>query len=121
MTLKILNKSDIAKLYSDVSGEYDFWAPAYEKGNLVFKKIDKVDDIVVDYLNSKIPPKAVIFPKMEVLFEYEYEGKDVKIKEREDLDEKRIIFGIRACDSSSLALMANFFGLGDFKDDIYLF
>lgn len=120
MALKLLNKSDISKLYSEVAGEYNFWAPVYEKGNLVFKKIEKPEDIVLDYLNSKIPPKSVIFPEMEVLFEYEYEGKDVKIKEREDLDEKIIIFGVRACDASSLVLMANFFGFGKFEDEIYL-
>jgi len=120
MALQILEKKDVVKLYKEVSGEYEFWAPMYEKGNLVFKEIENPEDIVLDYLNPKIPPKNVLFPEEEVIFEYEYEGKDVKIKEREDLEDKRIIFGARPCDTSAMAIMAFFFGFGKFEDEIYL-
>ena len=96
---KLMNKSDIGKLYSELSGEYKIWAPVKEKGNVVFKKIENADDILLDYLNSKIPPKEILFPKMETIFEYEYEGKEVKIKERDDLDDKILILGARPCDT----------------------
>ncbi|MFX1393492.1 MAG: 4Fe-4S dicluster domain-containing protein [Promethearchaeota archaeon] len=120
MDQKILQKDQIAKLYIELSEEYNIYAPVNEKGNIVFKRILKPEDIVLDYLNSKIPPKEVLFPKMEMLFEYEYEGKDVKIKERDDLDQKIIIFGVRPCDALSFYLFENFFAFGEFKDEIYI-
>ena len=120
MSEKILKKDQISKLYIELSEEYNFYAPVNEKGNLMFKKILKPEDIVLDYLNSKIPPKEVLFPKMEVLFEYEYEGKDVKIKERDDLDQKNLIFGVRPCDASSFNLMEMFYGFGKFQDEIFI-
>ncbi|MFX1340837.1 MAG: 4Fe-4S dicluster domain-containing protein [Promethearchaeota archaeon] len=120
MDQKILQKDQIAKLYIELSEEYNIYAPVNEKGNIVFKRILKPEDIVLDYLNSKIPPKEVLFPKMEVLFEYEYEGKDVKIKERDDLDQKIIIFGVRPCDALSFCLFENFFAFGEFQDEIYM-
>ena len=70
MEEKILKKDEIGKLYNAFASEYNFYAPIKKKGNIVFEKIENPDDIVLDYLNSKIPPKSILFPQMEVLFEY---------------------------------------------------
>jgi ferredoxin len=121
MEEKLLSKDQVGKLHSQLSGDYKFYAPFNEKGNIVFKKIENPEDIVLDYLNSKIPPKSVLFPKMEVLFEYTLDEKDVKITDRQDLDEKILIFGIRPCDAYSFQLMANFFSFhGNIEDELYL-
>jgi len=99
-------KNEIGKLYIELGEEFNFYAPIKEKGNLIFKRVLNPDDIVLDYLNSKVPPKEILFPKMEVLFEYKTDGKDVtEIIERTDLDEKNIIFGIRPCDAHSFVLL----------------
>ena len=114
-------KNEIGKLYIELGEEFNFYAPIKEKGNLVFKKVLNPDDIVLDYFNSKVPPKEILFPKMEVLFEYKTDGKDVtEIIERTDLDEKNIIFGLRPCDAHSFVLLENFFAFGDIQDEIFL-
>jgi sulfhydrogenase subunit beta (sulfur reductase) len=114
-------KNEIGKLYIELSEEYTFYAPIKEKGNLVFKKVLNTDDIVLDYFNSKVPPKEVLFPKMEVLFEYKTDGKNVtEIIERKEPEEKRIIFGIRPCDAHAIKLMEDFFAFGEFKDELFL-
>ena len=121
MEQKILLKKDIGKLYNELSKEYKFYAPLNEKGNIAFREIENPDNIVLDYLNSKIPPKDVLFPEKDILFEYRYEGKEVIIEEPKNLDEKKIIFGIRPCDAYSFELFANFFSFhGNCKDEIYL-
>lgn len=120
MEEKILMKDQIARLYNELSGQYHFYAPIKEKGNIVFKKASNPEEIELDYFNSKVPPKEVLFPKMEVLFEYTLDDKDVEIKERTDLEEKRLIFGIRPCDAHSFVLLENFFDFGEFKDEIFL-
>lgn len=120
MKQKILMKNLIAKIYIELSQEYNFFAPVNVKGNIVFRKILNSEDIELNYLNSKIPPKEILFPKMEVLFEYKYEDKEVRIKERDDLDQKYLIFGIRPCDAHSFYLFENFLGFGKDKDEIYL-
>ncbi len=114
-------KNEIGKLYIELGEEFNFYAPIKEKGNLIFKRVLNPDDIVLDYLNSKVPPKEILFPKMEVLFEYKTDGKDVtEIIERTDLDEKNIIFGIRPCDAHSFVLLEDFFAFGDYQDEIFL-
>ena len=121
MEQKLLKKDEIGKLHNELAGEYNFYAPIKKKGNISFEKIEKPEDIVIDYLNSKIPPKSILFPQMEVLFEYTLDEKDVEIKDRQDLDQKILIFGIRPCDAYSFELFANFFSShGNWKDEIYL-
>ena len=114
-------KSEIGRLYIELSEDFNFYAPIKEQGNLVFKKVVNPDTIILDYYNSKIPPKEILFPETEVLFEYKTDGKNVtEIIERTDLEEKNIIFGIRPCDAHSFVLLENFFAFGDVKDEIFL-
>ena len=120
MEEKILKKNQVSKLYTELGKDYNFYAPTKEKGNLVFKKIGNAEEIEIDYFNSRVPPKDVLFPQKEVLYEYTIEDKDVKITDRTDLDQKNIIFGIRPCDAHSFELLENFFGFGEFKDDLFL-
>jgi ferredoxin len=67
-----------------------------------------------------VPPKDVLFPQKETIFEYRYEGKDVIIEERKDLNDKLLIFGVRPCDVYSFKLLEDFFAFGEFQDDIFL-
>ncbi|MHA1148085.1 MAG: 4Fe-4S dicluster domain-containing protein [Promethearchaeota archaeon] len=120
MKEKILFKTEIPKFYKELSANYSFYGPTNIKGNIVFNKIDKAEDIVLDFYNSKVPPKEVLFPKMETIFEYKKEGDKLKIEEPKDLDDKKIIFGVRPCDAHSFVLLENFFEFGQFKDNLFL-
>ncbi len=120
MAEKILNKNEIAKLYSELEKEYKFYAPVKVKGNIAFKKVSKAEEIELAFLNSKVPPKDVLFPQKETIFEYKYEGKDIIIEERKDLEDKILIFGVRPCDVYSFKLLEDFFASGDFQDDVFL-
>ncbi len=120
MEEKILKKTEISKLYNELVKEYKFYAPTKVKGNISFKKISNSEEIELDFLNSKVPPKDVLFPQKETIFEYRYEGKDVIIEERKDLEDKILIFGVRPCDAYSFKLLEDFFASGDFQDDVFL-
>ncbi|MFX1410284.1 MAG: 4Fe-4S dicluster domain-containing protein [Promethearchaeota archaeon] len=120
MEQKILKKDQIVKLYNELAKDYNFYAPTKEKRNVVFKKITNPEEILLDYINSKVPPKEILFPNMDVLFEYKINGKDIEIEEPKNLNEKNIIFGIRPCDAHSFFILNYFFSLGDFKDDIIM-
>ena len=120
MQEKILEKEQIKQFHEDLARYYNFYAPTKVKGNIVFKKITNPEDIELSYLNSKIPPKEILFPRMETLFSYKLDEKNVEIEPRTDLEEKNIIFGIRPCDAYSFKLLENFFNFGQFKDDLFL-
>ena len=120
MEYKILKKDQIIKLYNDLTKNYNFFAPIKEKRNIVFRKITNPEEIVLDYLNSKVPPKEILFPEKDILFEYKINDNEIELEEPKNLDEQNIIFGIRPCDAHSFVLLVNFFSQGDFKDEIII-
>ncbi len=120
MEHKILKKDQIVKLYNDLNKEYNFYAPIKEKRNIVFRKITNPEEIVLDYLNSKVPPKEILFPEKDILFEYKINDNEIEFDEPKNINDKNIIFGIRPCDAHSFVLLVNFFSQGDFKDEIII-
>ncbi len=119
MKEKILMKDQVSKLYDELSKGFDFYAPVKEDGNVSFEKIDEFNKIDLDYSNSKVPPKSVLFPKIETLFEYSIDGKKIEIQNDEKTLPKNIIFGLRSCDAHSFNLLDNFFQVGKYQDNIF--
>lgn len=117
---KILIKNEIPKFLSGLTEIYSVYGPIENNGNINFEKIEDSKKLKLNYLNSKIPPKSVIFPQLETIFEYEKKDDDIIIKEPDDIEEKRLIFGIRPCDAYSFKLLETFFSYGKFDDELFL-
>jgi ferredoxin len=71
-------------------------------------------DVILDCPASLPSPKEFLFPQKEEMYRYseretEYLGNRTK----------RIMFGVRSCDISSISLLDKFFG-GAFSDDFYM-
>ncbi|MFX0097942.1 MAG: 4Fe-4S dicluster domain-containing protein [Candidatus Hodarchaeota archaeon] len=125
MKQKIMQKSQLADLINAVKDEYDVYAPVEtENCNLQFQKVANAEKIRIDYLNTKSPPKEIVFPRTEVLFEYEFitteDGKrEPKLIPPKIPDRNMAILAIRPCDARSFQYLDNFFDWGKFKDDLY--
>jgi ferredoxin len=117
---KIFYKRNVDKFFNSVKEKYNFYAPVKENQNILFKKISDPEEIELDYFNSKIPPKSIIFPKIETLFKFKKNENGIEIKKPEKPEKKNLIFGIRSCDVASFGVLKEFFGSGKFKDDIVL-
>lgn len=120
MEKKLLLKDQLSEFYNILEETYNFYGPIEEKGNIIFRKIKNPEDMVLDYSNSKIPPKNVVFPQNEILFEYKMNDDKIEIEEPKDIEEKKVIFGIRPCDANSFYLMKSFFKFGEYEDTIFL-
>jgi sulfhydrogenase subunit beta (sulfur reductase) len=119
MMQKIISKDKISEFISNLQKEYKIFGPVREKGDIEFKEVKSADEMDLDYLNSKIPPKSVLFPMIDTLFSYKKDGEKVEIIENKPYD-KVVIFGIRPCDAQSFYLLHNFFNFGKFKDPNFL-
>jgi len=115
----MLAKEKISDFIDILQKDYKVFGPVREKGDIEFKEINSAVDMDLDYFNSKIPPKSVIFPMIDTLFSYKKDGKNVEIVENKPYD-KIVIFGIRPCDAQSFYLLHNFFDFGKFKDPNFL-
>jgi len=123
MNPKSFEKRELQNVLQILAENYDIVGPVKEGNVLKYKKLDKFEDIYLDFVGpSAIPPKSILFPQREVLFTYELENKDVKLH---DLSQQKpakiqVIFGIRPCDAKSFALLKLFFEWGKYKDAYYL-
>lgn len=119
MKEKILPKEQLSQVLKTLLESYKVFAPIKKNGFYVFGEIKTPDEIALDYLNSKIPPKEIFYPRTEVLFTFTKSPQGIDIQEAINPSEPRIIFGLRPCDAKSFTLLDKFFSYGKFKDPYY--
>jgi len=115
----IINKNELAGFLDRLRAGYQVYAPVKEKDYTVFKEIGSGEEATLDYCNSKIPPKGILFPQTEKLFSYSCGPDGARVEEHID-DRKKVIFGLRPCDAKSLVLLDNVFNNDKYQDPYYL-
>lgn len=85
-------------------------------GDVEFRPIESVAEIIFDYVNELDPIKRFLTPPTEDLFEFQLNG-TTKIKSLARV-EPQILFGIRSCDVQGILHMDHFFS-GAFTDNYY--
>ncbi len=70
-------------------------------------------------VNSKLPPKDMLFPQTEKMYRYRVEG--TKITDFSEIKDegKQIVFGIRSCDMASIQRMDDVFLTKGHTDEFY--
>ena len=114
MKEKILPKNQLSKFIEELAKDHKVLAPVKKNGFTVFKEVKSADEITLDFVNTKMPPKEVFFPRAEVLFNYKKTKEGIEIIETEAVKQDQIIFGINPCDAKSFLLLDKFFALGKF-------
>jgi ferredoxin len=98
---------------------YQVFAPEKEDNFFYFRQLSSGDQATLDYTNSRISPKEVLFPRSEKLFCYRNEAGDVQLTEQVD-KEKKVVFGVRPCDAKSFLLLDKVFNGEQYVDPYYL-
>ncbi|MHB8156614.1 MAG: 4Fe-4S dicluster domain-containing protein [Desulfocucumaceae bacterium] len=115
----IIEKSALPGLLDKLIAEYEVYAPVKEGTYSLFKKVVSGQEAYFGYLNSKTPPKGILFPQSEKLFSYSSTGEEIKLEECID-SHKKLVFGIRPCDAKSLSILDNVFKNDKYEDPYYL-
>lgn len=115
--MKHINKNQIPQLLEQLAKEYQVIAPVKTEGIIKFKPWQKEAQLELTE-NSAIPPKDIFFPQSEDLYAFKkLEGKTVV--ETPSLTNKQVLFGVRACDATSFAMMDDVFLTKGFVDTYY--
>ena len=123
MKIVKINKDDWAKGLDSLAGSYRLFGPVKEKDYHNLKELDKGELPDLDYLNTKLSSKSVVFPHSEVMFEYSLdESKEDHhiMKEVEKDYSPRAVIGMRPCDAKSLMLVKMNFDTPDYQDPFWL-
>jgi len=93
-------------------------APQKEGEDVVFKPVETVEEITLDYVNTKWPVKGWFFPRTEPILRYRYVGSGVELEQPDLGLEPRVIFGVRPCDSAGLEVLDQVFNTNH-EDEFY--
>lgn len=105
MTEKIIKKEDIPKLIAAVTKDVILYGPVREKEDLVLKELSPKSEIILEYQNTKLPLKSLIFPQTEKIGAYDGET----IQDPDITEKKIVIFGVRPCDTMALTFLDKVF------------
>ena len=115
---KVLSKKAFPQWVKKLES-YTIYSPRKDVDFWNYEVIKNSEIIDLDYLNTVLSPKKIIFPQREVLLEFSTSNEE-ELKVNEVLPEETpsVIFGVRPCDAKALTLTDKVFG-GDFKDPYY--
>ncbi|UCG44338.1 MAG: 4Fe-4S dicluster domain-containing protein [candidate division WOR-3 bacterium] len=109
MTARLLPKKDLPGFIAALAKKQEVWAPVRIQSQEAarFSRIDRPEDICLDYLNTKLPVKELFFPQREVMFTFnpgERSSAQASAQVRE-----RVVLGVRPCDAAALELFDKVF------------
>ncbi len=114
----VLPKKDLQGFIGEISSKNRVFAPVENNGIITFNEIKKATDVNLDFCNSNVPPKVLMFRQTETMFKFK-PGPKGKIESIDMNNKKTVIFGIRPCDAKSFSILDCAFS-GDFEDPYYL-
>ncbi len=97
--------------------KFEVFAPVKKGDTVRFEKIDDPSRATLDFSNTNVPPKELMFPETETLFRYRVVSTEIEPKVPSD-EEKRVVLGIRPCDAMAFSIVDRLFGW-DFPDPYY--
>lgn len=111
----VLNKAHLSYWLRQLRKTADLIGPSRPANNeIIFSSIENIHEIALDCPASIPSPKEFIFPQKEEMFKY-----SDKVIAASNNGKKRVIFGVRSCDISAVALLDRFYG-GVFEDNFYM-
>ncbi len=115
-----LDKKQTAAFLNKLIKNYRVVAPVDNGKTIRFQEIDSSDEIELDYTNTKLASKEILFPQTEVLFTVKKKDGKTVIEKPEPIEKDWVVFGVRPCDAKGLENSFKVFASGAHKDRAYL-
>lgn len=101
---KTISRKDLLSWLERLLRERIVIAPASSNGLVLFQKVSRVEDIILDFDNTVLSPKECLLPLSEVLFTIEQEDGNIKLMPA-SVDQETVLFGLRPCDAKGMAVI----------------
>ena len=115
MATIVLKKDQLSALLAALSEAHVLYAPVDVEGVVRFRRLSASDEVHLDGANSGVPPKELVLPSRETLYEFTQDQVTETLP-----DEKRVIVGVRPCDARALTILDGVFDSEDVKDPFYV-
>lgn len=118
-----IDKTKWADGLNKLRKEYQLIGPVKKDKYHDYNVLDKDQLPDFDLLNTRMPPKSLVFPQSEVMLEYsldETKEDHHMMKEVQKDTSPRAVFGIRPCDAKSLTLVKLNFDTSEYTDPYWI-
>jgi sulfhydrogenase subunit beta (sulfur reductase) len=119
MTDKLFAKEEWVKGLEGLTDAYTLYVPVKDGDFHAFMPMGEGKAPDFDYQNTRLSPKAVIYPQSERLFEYTLDSADPEahiLKTSETDFSPRAVVGIRPCDAHALHIVKRNFDNPEYRD-----
>ena len=99
-----ISKQDLLSWLGKLRESHRVAAPVRVDDLVLFKRVERVEDIALDFDNTTLSPKEFFFPPTETLFYVDRKDGQVELVPAE-VTEETVIFGIRPCDAKGIATL----------------
>lgn len=86
----------------------NLWVPVEKRGLIEFAPLAEGPAPILDYSNTAVPPKALLFPQTETL--YRFQSGHNRPESASLPEEELILLGIRPCDARAISITGRLFG-----------
>ena len=111
-------KDNQAALFREITKNQSLYLPIKTAGQTNYGAFSENAEVDLDTLKTVKSAKDVFFPQSETLYTCFKEGKKIRIKPEELVDEDFVVFGMRACDVKGIEVLDKVF-LSEPVDSFY--
>ncbi|MCD6225223.1 MAG: 4Fe-4S dicluster domain-containing protein [Deltaproteobacteria bacterium] len=118
-----IDKTNWAEGIENLRDSYNLTGPVQGEKFYNFKKLDNGEAPDLNYSNTRLSAKSIVFPQSEVMLNYTIDESkdDHHIMKEIDTDySPRALIGLRPCDAKALILVKLNFDTTDYKDPYWL-
>ena len=118
-----IDKSQWSQGLEKLRSSFQLFGPVKEKAFHNFQELAAGQAPELDYQNTRLSPKSLVFPQSELMFNYSLDKEDPEcniLKEAEKDYGDRAIIGIRPCDAKALSLVKMNFSNDQYEDPYWL-
>jgi sulfhydrogenase subunit beta (sulfur reductase) len=118
-----IDKSQWSGGLANLRKEMRLIGPAEEKGAHSFQELAPGQDPDLDFRNSRLSPKSLVFPQSEAMLKFSLDKDDPECAIMKDVARDyapRAVIGVRPCDAKALALVSMNFDTEEYKDPYWL-
>ena len=116
--MKKIAKQCLPEMLEKMASAYQVYAPLENGGEVNFARWSAGAQTELAALKTAVPAKSVLFPQHETYLRFARDGKQLSIETVGGETEDFVLFGVRACDAKSFALLDKVF-LSEPADQFY--
>jgi len=118
-----IDKKAWADGLEQLKNRYRLYGPVKDQEFHTYQPLEEGDQPDLTCLNTRLSPKAIVYPQSQTLFKYSLDEKKADhhiMKPVEAGDRPRAVVGIRPCDAKAFQLVKMNFDTPEYKDPYWL-